>query len=213
MICFLGTSHAARHLSQAAKAKGLELCALHDAELVFISEDTPTNADGTRDLDHIREYIEHAQVYDAPIVLTSQVPPGFTRAAGIPWHQSETLRIKDASERALNPEMFIVGGEGKLPPAYQKYLEAFNCPVLRMSLEDAEFAKMAINRFLISQVETTNELKRASEKVGVRWALIKEVLQHDSRIGPHAYLDPGRWQDSKHLMRDFLTLNSLLEGN
>ena len=144
-----------------------------------------------------------------PIVLTSQVPPGFTRSIGIQWHQAETLRIKDAFERAFYPEMFIVGGDGEIPAAYREYLEAFNCPILRMSLEEAEFSKIAINTFLAAQVDTTNRLAKAAEKVGAKWERIAEVLRHDGRIGRHAYLEPGRWEDSPHLLRDAATLREL----
>ena len=214
-ICFLGESHAAQHLSKAAQDKGFELCGLSQSpDLVFVSEDTPTDENGVRDLEPIISLVQTALSQKAPIILTSQVYPGFTRACGNDriFHQAETLRIKDAAERAAYPEMMIVGcadPKAPLPEAYGEYLRAFQCPVLKMTYESAEFAKMAINRFLISQVETTNELSSLAEKCGADWNDIKTVLQHDARIGPKAYLDPGRWQDSKHLLRDYVTLKSL----
>lgn len=212
-LAFLGTSHAARHLSAAAMEKGFELSAPSDADLVFVSEDTPTDGDGRRNLDIIIDLIALARAQcanDAPVVLTSAVPPGFTRALGIDiWHQSETLRIKDAAERARNPEMLIVGYRDEhapIPMAYWMYLCAFGCPILRMTLEEAEFAKVAINCTLAAQVDNTNRLARAAEKVGARWPVIADVLRHDSRIGPRAYLEPGDWRKSPHLLRDSVTL-------
>lgn len=212
MICFFGTTHAAQHLKAAAIIKGLEVT--NDpylAKLVFVSEDTPTNAEGVRDLDSITWLVRYAAGFGHPLVLTSQVTPGFTRSLGIEkiWHQAETLRIKDAAERALNPEYIAVGGEALLPMAYALYLAAFKCPILRMSWEEAEFSKIAINTFLAAQVETTNKLVAVAEKVGADWDKVKETLQHDKRIGPNAYLEPGRWQDSKHLLRDHVTLEAL----
>lgn len=221
-VCFLGTSHAAQHLSQAAIEKGFTLVPIDgDPQLVFVSEDTPTDDYGKRDLGEISKLFVQPFFLSCPlrcpVVLTSQVPPGYTRS--VPsrmhsqlFHQAETLRIKDAAERARNPEMLIVGcadPAAPLPLAYATYLRAFNCPILTMTYESAEFAKMAINAFLISQVETTNMLSKLAGKCGADWASVREALAHDSRIGPHAYLEPGRWQDSRHLMRDFKTLGEM----
>ena len=210
MIRFLGTSFAAKHLEDAAKKRGLPVTDdLHKADLVFVSHDTPTDETGKRDLLPIRRWLHVAvERSSAPIVLTSQVPPGFTRSLGIEriWYQAETLRIKDAKERAMNPEQIIVGGPSPIPPAYAHYLAAFNCPILRMSWESAEFAKIAINIFLAAQVDTTNRLAAAAKKVGASWQDIAGVLMLDKRIGKYAYLAPGRWQDSLHLLRDAVTL-------
>lgn len=216
-ICFLGTSHAAQHLSRAAAEKGFELCdSPEDAVLVFVSEDTPTDENGVRDLEAIRKLIYQAVLPKPrpPVILTSAVPPGFCRDFGMSdlIHQAETLKIKDAEERARNPEMLIVGlrheGIG-LPPPYASYLNAFNAPVFKCTWEEAEFAKVAINCWLAAQVDCTNRLADAAEKVGARWPMIAEILKTDSRIGRKAYLEPGRWQDSPHLLRDAVTLASL----
>ena len=218
-ITFLGSSHAAQHLAAAAAGKGFDLVGLdNDPALVFVSEDTPTNDKGLRDMQPIVRLMTMAlrnTKNGAPVILTSQVEPGFTRkwlGRKYLFHQSETLRIKDAVERANNPERFIVGCEfpdNPIPKEYETYLHSFNCPVLRMSYESAEFAKMAINAFLISQVETTNMLSRLADRCGAKWSDVQKALWNDSRIGPNAYLEPGRWQDSKHLLRDYVSLSRL----
>ena len=219
MICFLGTSHAPQTLAAAARAKGLAVTDnLHEADLIFVSEDTPTDAEGKRDLTPIRNLVlAAADGTDAPIVLTSQVPPGFCRALRISRlvHMAETLRIKDAEARALHPEQFILGVpdryEYTLPIVLLRYCSAHEgARVQVMRYEEAEFAKIAINMFLASQVDTTNRLAGAAAKVGARWAPIAQVLATDKRIGPHAYLTPGRWQDSSHLLRDHVTLEAIL---
>lgn len=221
-LAFLGTSHAAQHLSRAAAEKGFELVKPARADVVFVSEDTPTDAEGRRDLDAIRRFISMARQCAAPIVLTSAVPPGFTRSLGFKlWHQSETLRIKDAEKRARHPEQIIIGGPSPVPPpsmpmlglpdAYVEYLMAFACPVLRMTWEEAEFAKVAINCTLAAQVENTNRLAAAARAVDADWGRVAQALRLDGRIGPQSYLTPGRWQDSPHLLRDDVTLRELLK--
>lgn len=209
-IAFLGTSHAAKHLAKAAEDKGFEIVRLHEADMVFVSEDTQTDQHGNRNLDTIRALVQQAQSHSGPIVLTSQVPPGFTRSLNFNvWHQAETLRIVDAMHRAAHPEMIVVGcrdPEQQLPRPYLEYLRAFECPVLTMTWEEAEFSKVAINMMLAAQVDATNQLSAAAEKIGAKWSRVAEVLRHDQRIGPYAYLTPGRWEDSPHLLRDFVTL-------
>lgn len=216
-ICFLGTSHAAQHLSRAAREKGFELCDRpEDAALVFVSEDTPTDANGNRDLSVISGLLFYAMLGKPrpPVILTSAVPPGFCRDFGMSdlIHQAETLRIIDAEDRARNPEMLIVGVRDtslSLPHVYWQYLKAFDAPVFKCTWEEAEFAKVAINCFLAAQVDCTNRLASAAAKVGARWPVIAEILKTDSRIGRKAYLEPGRWQDSRHLVRDMVTLDGL----
>lgn len=214
MICFLGNTLTPEVMREAAKQKGFDVTdKAIDADLIFYSQDTPTDEHGNRDVEPIRMAIRLLSNLKGTLVLTSQVPPGFTRSLNRPiYHQAETLRIKDALERALNPEMHIVGcayPREALPQAYLDYLGAFDCPLLKMTYEEAEFAKIAINMCLIYQVNTTNYLSEIAKKKGVNWEVIKNVLKHDKRIGKDAYLDPGTWRDSKHLLRDYVTFHTL----
>lgn len=216
-ICFIGDSHAAKHLSAAASGKGFQVSGDMDgADLVFMSQDTPTSCDGQRHLEVINLMVQRALTQNAPVILTSAVPVGFTRGLKAQvWHQAETLRIKDAAERAAKPEMLIIGCPPgmPMPSAYWTYLQAFKCPIYQMSWEEAEFAKIAINCTLAAQVENTNRLAQAAEAVGADWNVIRAVLETDKRIGRFAYLSPGRWQDSSHLMRDMRTLNEIERGD
>ena len=212
MICFLGSSHAANHLRRAAQKLNFHLTNEPEAAtVVFISEDTPTDSQGNRSLIRITDMVKQAAKSGAQLVLTSQVPPGFTRALRVQniLHQAETLRILDAEERALRPEYIAVGGPYELHPEYADYLLSFQCPVLRMTWEEAEFSKIAVNMALAAQVDYTNRLSAAATKVGAQWENVVKALRLDSRIGQQSYLIPGRWQDSKHLLRDSVTLEEI----
>jgi len=217
-LCFIGTSFAPTHLKAAAVKRGFELTddpAL--ADLVFVSEDTPTDENGKRDLKLIEIMVRETYARTtAPLVLTSQVPPGFTRSLNLPiYHMAETLRVKDAEERAMYPEQFIIGWAvgSEFATEIIKFVVAFQpSAVHKCTWETAEFAKIAINMTLASQVESANCLSQAASRVGADWEQIIKILQHDKRIGPHAYLTPGRWQDSKHLYRDFITLKAIEDG-
>lgn len=218
MICFIGKSFAPSTFKMAAVQLGIATTDQpSQASLVIVCEDTPTDSRGNRDLDTIKHLVrETFGKTMAPVVLTSQVPPGFTRSLDLPiWCQAETLRVKDALKRALNPEQHIVGCEdplAPLPPAYLEYLKRFQCPIFKMSWEEAEFSKIAINMTLASQVENANRLSKAADKCHVDWEVIAKVLRHDRRIGPVAYLTPGDWKKSPHLLRDSVTLKALENG-
>ena len=215
-LCFLGTSHAAVTLAEAARRKGFVLTeSIGDADEVFISEDTPTDESGKRDLTPILELVDLVmRKHRGGAVITSQVPPGFTRSLNDAsfYCQAETLRIEDAMQRALYPEMLIVGtwtGNHAIRFGYARYLESFDAPILYMKYEDAEFAKMAINYFLTSQVHASTFLSKLATKCGADWLNVARVLRHDSRIGKYAYLSPGDPLASRHLLRDYVTLNAI----
>ena len=215
-VCILGDSHAPEIFRQAAWIKGLFLTNPEDADLIVIAQDAGIEKNGERNLRMVMKYIHEAQLHSAPIILTSQVPPGFCRQLNDPrlYHQSETLRIKDALERAVFPEQIIIAahdftlGWDRIHLAVKTWCETFTQNIVWCSYEDAEFSKMAINMTLASQVENTNRLSEAAKKVGANWKVIKRILGNDKRIGPHSYLDPGDWQQSKHLLRDYITLKS-----
>ena len=119
------------------------------------------------------------------------------------------MRREDAIQRAMYPEMLIVGRQLSLPVSgcsYREYLEAFDCPVIECSYEDAEFAKMAINLTLASQVENATRLAKAADHYKADWRVVQRILRHDSRIGKFSYLTPGDWRQSSHLLRDAKTL-------
>lgn len=213
MIYFLGDSYAANNLREAARRRGLPMAAsIESADLIFISQDTPTDEHGNRDLTWIRAQCNQPTNCQT-VVLTSQVPVGFCRSLPFMlYHQAETLRAGDGLQRAMYPEMFIVGkpdSRDVLPRNYQEYLSAFDCPIFVMSWEEAEFAKIAINMTLAAQVDNTNRLEAAANKLGCNWQKISQVLRHDSRIGKYSYLTPGDWRKSPHLLRDEVTLKAI----
>lgn len=188
-----------------------------DADLVFVSQDTSIEENGKREQESIKSLVY--EVYSrisAPLILTSQVEPGFTRSLGIPIYcMAETLRIKDADKRALKPDYFALGcpdPHKSLPVPIQQFVMPFDVEVIRCSYEEAEFSKIAVNMTLASQVENTNRLSQAAKTLGCDWSRISYILGKDKRIGSESYLKPGRWQDSQHLLRDSYTLLNIENG-
>lgn len=186
------------------------------ADLVFVAADTPTDEEGRSRFEDIEALLATALSVarpDATCVMLSQVPPGFTRAHQPPdrplYYQVETLAVGRAVERALTPERIIVGcpdAGRELPASYEEFLAAFGCPVLPMSLESAELAKIAVNALLAACLSMTNALAELCEVTGASWAEIAPALRLDKRIGRDAYLTPGLGFAGGHLERDLATI-------
>ncbi len=213
-IGFLGTGHLAKHAEMAAVKKGFQTTSIRFCDIVYIAPDRPSEEAPQVLVDYALKEMRE----DAILVIHCQVEPGFTRRIKWPqvYYHVETLKVNDeALERALNPERIIVGcsmdGKTFLSPIWQKFLIAFNCPILTMSYESAELTKIALNIYLASQLCTTNTLSEIAEKIGANWNDIIPALQTDKRIGKDAYLKPGNGV-GKHIMRD-LEMISKMGGN
>jgi UDPglucose 6-dehydrogenase len=191
-------------------------------DVVYVAPDVPTDDAGQSDIRPVTRLLDLAFAQaraDAPIVVLSQVPPGFTRASGRPdralLYQVETLIFGRAVERATRPERFIVGCADPtqpLPAPLAAFLSSFGCPILPMRYESAELAKIAINCCLVAAVSTANTLAGLCEKIGADWSEIVPALRLDRRIGEHAYLAAGLGIAGGNLERDLATVTRLGDG-
>ncbi len=178
-----------------------DAAALRQCGVVFVAPDVPTYGQGISDLSSVHALIElasNAMDLEATLVVLSQVPPGFTRSLGPVarhlYYQVETLIFGEAINRALNPERLIIGcasTEEPLPEAYASFLEAHDCPVLKMRYESAELAKISINCCLVAHVSVANTLADLCEQIGADWSEIVPALRLDRRIGAYAYINAG----------------------
>jgi len=220
IIGFCGMGHLGIHSRAAAHTKGFDTVTyefgktgdlaedLRTCDVVYICPDRPNHHVLPEVLVDIA--LKHMKP-DAVLVVLCQVEPGFTRKIQWPkvYYQVETLKVNDdAMERALNPERIIIGRKDNhaiIKPLFE-FLLAFNCPVISMSYESAELAKIAINVYLAAQVCTTNTLSEVATKIGANWGDIIKALQSDKRIGYEAYLKPGSGC-GPHLERDLKLIN------
>ena len=194
---------------------------LKECDLVFISQDVPTDSYGKSNLLVIKNLIKKVVKTiknTCNLIILCQVPPGFTRSVDWPssklFYQVETLIFSKALERALLPERIIVGkGSNKINKKYNFFLNKFKCPILEMNYESAELAKISINIFLISSVTSTNLLSEVSENIGANWDDISNALKLDKRIGKYAYLKPGMGISGGNLERDLETFKNFLKFN
>jgi UDPglucose 6-dehydrogenase len=125
------------------------------------------------------------------------------------YYQVETLIFGQAVDRALFPERFIIGclnPKEALPTAYEKFLEAHDCPILPMRYESSELAKISINMCLVASITTSNTLAELCEEIGADWFEIMPALRLDKRIGQYSYINPGLGISGGNLERDLATV-------
>ncbi|MFM8453500.1 MAG: hypothetical protein ACKOAD_00670, partial [Gammaproteobacteria bacterium] len=197
---------------------------LEDCEIIFLSQDVETDSKNKSNFYKINSLLNNVvfkiKNKKTLLILLSQVEPGFTRKINFDkerlFYQVETLIVGESINSALYPKRLIIGCDKKgkeLPIKYRMVLEAFNCPILKMSYESAELSKISINCYLASSVLMTNTLAEASRAIGANWNDIASALKLDPRIGEKAYLKPGLGISGGNLERDLISLIKLSKTN
>ena len=193
--------------------------ALKGAEVLWIAFDTPVNERDEADVAFVRNQIEKIVPSIRPgtiVLISSQVPVGFTRALQkTDWggalrfaYSPENLRLGKAIEVFRHPERVILGtSDQSVRPKLEGLFAPFTDRIEWMSPESAEMTKHAINAFLAMSVTFANELARLCEVVGADAREVERGLKSEGRIGPKAYLSPGGAFSGGTLARDlqFLT--------
>jgi len=196
-----------------------DISELSTCNFVYFSLDVNTNNRGKSDkkilINNLKILILNLDK-NVPLIILSQVPPGFTRSFNKIkrklYYQVETLIFGNAMFRALYPERFIIGSNDSLdtlPDSINIFLKSFNCPILIMGYESAELSKIAINCYLASTLSITNTLSEISDSLGGNWNEIIPTLQLDKRIGEFAYLKPGLGISGGNIERDLATIQSI----
>jgi len=193
--------------------------ALSGADVLWITFDTPVNERDEADVGFVEERLEAVRPLVGAgtlVVVSSQVPVGFTRALAAKWaaggmsfaYSPENLRLGKALAAFRAPERVVVGlGD---PADRERVLELFRPYAERvewMSIESAEMTKHAINAFLATSVSFINELARLCERVGADAREVERGLKSEGRIGPKAYLSPGPAFAGGTLARDLRFLS------
>ena len=190
------------------------LGALHDAQVLWVTFDTPVNDRDEADVEFVRTQLDQIAPALQPgtlVLISSQVPVGFTRALARDWqtlalhyvYTPENLRLGKALESFQHPERVIIGLQNRSDQSILTELFAPICQRIEwMSIESAEMTKHALNAFLATSVTFINELARLCEVVGADAKEVERGLKSEERIGPRAYLSPGAAFAGGTLARD-----------
>jgi UDPglucose 6-dehydrogenase len=192
---------------------------------VVVAYDTPVNERDEPDLAAINattDALAGCLEDGATIIISSQVPVGTCEAlvdrlrslnpnlrfgmACVP----ENLRLGQAIERFLRPDLLILGADSK---ATLERVEALYSPIpgprARTDLRTAEMTKHAINAYLATCISFGNELANLCDEVGADAFQVVQALRLDSRVSPKAPLLPGLGFAGGTLARDVTVLKRL----
>ena len=199
--------------------------ALAQAELVWITYDTPVDDNDHADIDSVISHVEQLLplLADGTVVLvSSQLPAGSVgrlqefalgRLADKTIHfaaSPENLRLGKAIDVFCNPDRIIIGtNHEQARERIAAMLAPLQAPIEWMSVESAEVTKHAINAFLALSVTFANELASLCECVGADAKQVERGLKSEARIGPKAYLSPGGPFAGGTLARDIVYLENM----
>ena len=181
---------------------------------IFIVQ-TPSLPDGSFSNGHLQEALirfKHSIPMlgkpDYLYIVTSTTTPGscdeFRKIVGDNIvYKPEFIRLEHVDADLLAPS-FILIGEANTEAGYRAerlYRQVADVPVKRMSLIEAELAKITLNCALTMKISLANQVYLIAKKIGVDASKIMEAVGADPRIGL-PYLIPGRPYEGPCLPRD-----------
>lgn len=176
---------------------------MSESDFIFLSVPTPSNADGSINLDIVDKALEEINNFNDRgniILLRSTMIPGSTRNFQQKYPRlnlvfnPEFLTERSANFDFINQSRFIIGGESKnTTKVAEMYRWRFgkSISVIETNYETAELIKYMNNCFFATKVSFMNEMKLVADKCGVDWNVAVDGFIRDGRIG-HSHLNvPG----------------------
>jgi len=163
------------------------------------------------------------------VVLCSTVLPGATRFGLLPileeqsgkkcgrdfglCYSPEFIALGSVIRDFLNPDFCLVGEfderSGRLLEECYRDIHLNKTPCQRMSLENAELAKLAVNTYVTTKITFANMLAELCERIpGGDIDVVTRALGLDKRIGP-SYLSGGLGYGGPCFPRDNVALGFL----
>jgi UDPglucose 6-dehydrogenase len=206
--------------------------AVHDSAITFVIVPTPSDARGafafdaaSRAFEGIGQALRTKDAYHL-VVLTSTVLPGTTRQALLPvlerasakkagadfglCYSPEFIALGSVIRDFLNPDFTLIGEidarAGETLESYYAQVMANHPPARRMSLENAELAKISVNSFVTMKITFANMLAALCEAIpGADVDVVTHALGSDRRIGSR-YLTGGLGYGGPCFPRDNVAL-------
>jgi len=176
-----------------------------DTDIIFLSVPTPSNSDGSMNVDIVddilKEINEYAQLFQIGIILLrSTVTPGATRKLQERYQDlrivfnPEFLTERSANFDFINQSRFILGGDSDdMIEVSELFRERFGSTlsIIETNYETAEMIKYMTNTFFATKISFLNDMKLLADKCGVIWEDAIEGFVRDGRVG-HSHLNvPG----------------------
>lgn len=191
--------------------------AVANSEISFVIVPTPSDARGAFTLQYARhafkglgQALRKKNSYHV-VVMTSTVLPGATRYGLLPILEKESgkkcgpdfglcynpefIALGSVIRDFLNPDFYLLGQyderSGDALESVHQRVSLNQAPVKRMSLENAELAKISVNSFVTMKISFANMLAGFCQKIpGGDVDVVSDALGLDQRIG-RKYLTGG----------------------
>ena len=207
--------------------------AVKNSDATFLAVGTPTEKDGSINLDHIKEATKDAakalkqkENYHL-FVVKSTVVPGTTENEIIPILEEESgkkageefgvcmnpefLREGTALEDFLHPDRIVIGEyDEKSGEMLEGIYKKFEAPVMRTSLKTSELIKYASNSLLATKISFINEIGNLCKNLEIDIHEVADGIAMDSRIN-RAFLNSGDGFGGSCFPKDVRALISFME--
>ena len=177
------------------------------SEIVFISVPTPSNKDGSINLDILSDCLDdinhvasQLDNFNAVYLIRSTVVPGTTRFLQEEFPKlklvfnPEFLTERSANFDFITQSRFILGGADENTKVVSDlYRDRFgnSVSIIITDYESAELTKYVCNTFFATKVSFLNEMYVLSEKVNANWDDVIEGFLRDGRVGSSHSQVPG----------------------
>lgn len=176
-----------------------------DSDVIFLSVPTPSNPDGSMNVDIVDSVLgdisKYAELFEVgTILLRSTVTPGTTGKLQKKYpnlrivFNPEFLTERSANFDFINQSRFILGGSSDdVIEVSELFRERFgsSLSIIETNYETAELIKYMTNTFFATKISFLNDMKLLADKCGVIWEDAVEGFVRDGRVG-HSHLNvPG----------------------
>lgn len=174
--------------------------AIEEHNVIFICVGTPSQSDGSANLQYVRQVSENIGRYmnEYKLIVNKSTVPVGTQEMVTNWIGStqtephpydvasnpEFLREGNALADALEPDRVIIGtSSARATGILQLLYKTMNCPIMITEPKTAELIKYAANAFLATKISYMNELARLCDKIGINIMDVSRGIGLDHRIG------------------------------
>jgi len=192
-----------------------------DTQFVVIAYDTPVDEHDKVDLSIVMRAVDRLKKagLSATLIVSSQVSVGTCEhiekalnssgSVGVAY-VPENLRLGQAIERFMRPDMIVIGAQNEAVIGKVKGLfSPIPTKIIEMDLRSAEMTKHALNSYLATSISFANEIGNICDLVGADGLKVAAALKADSRIGQKALVRPGLGFAGGTLARDLRVLQEV----